>query len=143
MAITGGTIVANTVSALGQLFRKTNTGMLTALQDQTPELKWLRKTPMADLIPSGLEMRLILNVLFEGGGQMIPDGGYESTTAVAAPQAGTVTFVQYNNRFALTGLGRLFAKYGSRGEVMKMNYYAAKKCMEGMGRKIGYQTYGY
>ncbi len=143
MAITGGTVVSNTVAALGQLFHKTDSGMLTALQDQTPELKWLRTTPMASIIPSGLEMRLILNVIFEGGGQMIPDGGYESTTGVQAPQSGTVTFVQYNNRFALTGLGRLFDKSAKPGEVMALNYYAAKKVMEAMGRKMGYQTYGY
>ena len=142
MAITGGTVTANTVSALSQLFKKTETGMLTALQDQTPELKWLRKTPMANLIPSGLEMRLILNVLFQGGGAMIPDGGYEATAGVQAPQSGTVSFVQYNNRFALTGLGRAFDRYGAKGEVMKMNYYAAKKVLEAMGRKMGYQTYG-
>lgn len=143
MAITGGTVTANTVSALGQLFKKTQTKLLSALQDQTPELKWLRKTPMANLIPSGLEMRLILNVLFQGGGQMIPDGGYESTTGVQPPKYGTVTFVQYNNRFALTGLGRMFDRYGASGEVMKLNYYAAKKVLEAMGRKMGYQTYGY
>jgi hypothetical protein len=143
MAILGNATTANTVSALSQLFKKTQTGMLTALQDQTPEIKWLRKTPMASLIPSGLEMRLILNVLFQGGGQMIPDGGYESTTTVQAPQSGTVTFVQYNNRFALTGLGRMYDKYAKSGEVMALNFYAAKKVMEAMGRKMGYQTYGY
>jgi hypothetical protein len=143
MAIAGNAVTANTVSALSQLFKKTQTGMLTALQDQTPELKWLRKTPMASLIPSGLEMRLILNVIFEGGGQMIPDGGYESTTTVQPPKNGTVTFVQYNNRFALTGLGRMYDKYAKAGEVMQLNFYAAKKVMEAMGRKMGYQTYGY
>lgn len=143
MAITGNTVTSNTVSALQQMFHKTDSGMLTALQDQTPELKWLRKTPMASIIPSGLEMRLILNVIFEGGGQMIPDGGYESTTGIQAPQSGTVTFVQYNNRFALTGLGRLYDKNAKQGEVMALNYYAAKKVMEAMGRKMGYQTYGY
>jgi hypothetical protein len=143
MAINGNSVTANTVSALSQLFRKTQTGMLTALQDQTPELKWLRKTPAAALIPSGLEMRLILNVLFQGGGQMIPDGGYEATTTVQAPQSGTVTFVQYNDRFALTGLGRMYDKSAKQGEVMALNYYAAKKVLEAMGRKMGYQTYGY
>lgn len=143
MAILGNSTTANTVSALSQLFKKTATGMLTALQDQTPELKWLRKTPTASLIPSGLEMRLILNVIFQGGGQMIPDGGYESTTTVQAPQNGTVTFVQYNNRFALTGLGRMYDKFAKSGEVMALNYYAAKKVLEAMGRKMGYQTYGY
>lgn len=143
MAIAGNSVTANTVSALSQLFRKTSTGMLTALQDQTPELKWLRKTPAAALIPSGLEMRLILNVLFQGGGQMIPDGGYEATTTVQAPQSGTVTFVQYNDRFALTGLGRMYDRSAKQGEVMALNYYAAKKVMEAMGRKMGYQTYGY
>lgn len=143
MAIQGNSTTANTVAALGQLFRKTQTGLLSALQDQTPELRWLRKTPQASLIPSGLEMRLILNVLFQGGGQMIPDGGYESTTTVQAPQSGTVTFVQFNDRFALTGLGRMYDRYAKQGEVMALNYYAAKKVMEAMGRKMGYQTYGY
>lgn len=143
MAIAGNSVTANTVSAFQQLFKKTETKMLTALQDQTPELKWLRKTPMASLIPSGLEMRLILNVIFGGGGQMIPDGGYEATTAKQPPQSGTVTFVQYNDRFALTGLGRMYDKYAKPGEVMALNFYAAKKVLEGMGRKMGYQTYGY
>jgi len=143
MAIAGNAVTVNTVAALQQAFKKTETGMLDALQDQTPELKWLRKTPLAKLIPSGLEMRLILNVIFEGGGQMIPDGGYEATTGVQPPQSGTVTFVQYNNRFALSGLGRLFDRYAKQGEVMALNYYAAKKVLEGMGRKMGMQTYGY
>lgn len=142
-AIAGNAVTVNTVSALSQLFKKTATGLLTALQDQTPELKWLRKTPDASLIPSGLEMRLILNVLFQGGGQMIPDGGYESIAGVQAPQSGTVTFVQYNNRFALTGLGRMYDRYAKQGEVMALNYYAAKKVLEAMGRKMGYQTYGF
>lgn len=133
----------NTVANLAQLFKKTQTGMLTALQDQTPELKWLRKTPQASLIPSGLEMRLILNVLFQGGGAMIPDGGDESTTGVAPAQYGLVTFVEYNDRFLLTGLGKLFDRYAKSGEVMALNYYAAKKKLEAMGRKIGYQTYGF
>ena len=143
MAIAGNAVTANTVANLQQLFKKTQTGMLSALQDQTPELKWLRKTPLAKLIPSGLEMRLILNVLFQGGGTMLPDGGYESKMTVQAPQNGTVTFVQYNNRFGLTGLGRMYDRYASQGEVMKLNFYAAKKVMEAMGRKMGYQTYGY
>lgn len=143
MAITGNSVTSNTVASLQQLFKKTETGMLSALQDSTPELKWLRKTPLANLIPSGLEMRLILNVLFEGGTAMIPDGGYEAITSVQAPQSGTVSFVQMNARFALTGLGRLFDRYAKQGEVMKLNAYAAKKVMEGIGRKMGYQTYGY
>jgi hypothetical protein len=143
MAINGNTNIVNTVASLEQLFKKTQTGMLEALQDQTPELKWLRKTPMASLIPSGLEMRLILNVLFQGGGQMIPDGGNEATTGVAPAQYGTVTFVQYNDRFVLTGLGRMYDKYAPQGEVKKLNYYSAQKIMEAMGRKIGFQTYGF
>lgn len=143
MAITGNTASVNTVANLQQLFRKTQSKLLSALQDQTPELKWLRKTPMAALIPSGLEMRLILNVLWQRQGQMIPDGGYESIMTVAQPQYGTVTFVQYNDRFGLTGLGRMYDRFAKPGQVMQLNFYAAKKVLEGMGRKMGYQTYGY
>ncbi len=144
MAIAGNSATVNTVAALQQLFKKTQTGMLTALQDQTPELKWFRKMKMTPgLIPSGLEMRLILNVLFSNTGQMIPDGGYESTMTVPAPQDGTVSFVQFNSRFGLTGLGRMYDRFAKPGEVLAMNWYAAKKVLEGMGRKYGMQTYGY
>jgi hypothetical protein len=144
MAIAGNAVTMNTVAALSQLFKKEQTGMLTALQDQTPELKWFRKMKLTPgLIPSGLEMRLILNVLFSGTGQMIPDGGYEATTTVAAPQSGTTTFVQFNDRFGLTGLGRMYDRYAKAGEVLALNFYAAKKVLEGMGRKYGMQTYGF
>lgn len=144
MAISGNSVTMNTVSALSQLFRKEQTGMLTALQDQTPELKWARKLKLTPgMIPSGLEMRLILNVLFSNTGQMIPDGGWEATTQVAAPQSGTVTFVQFNDRFGLTGLGRMYDRYAKPAEVMTLNFYAAKKVLEAMGRKYGMQMYGY
>jgi len=62
---------------------------------------------------------------------------------VAAPQYGTVSFVQYNGRFGLTGLGRMYDSNASQGQVIKLNMYAAMKVLEGMGRKIGMQTYGY
>lgn len=142
-AIAGNSVVPNLVSDLNQAFKKTQSGMIDALQDQTPELRWLRKTPMSQITPSGLEMRLILNVLWSKTGAKITDGGYENTTDVPAPQYGTVSFTTFNSRFVLTGLGRLFDRYGKAGEVIQLNMYSARKCIEGMGRKIGMETYGY
>lgn len=143
MAIAGNSVVPNTVAALNQAFKKTQSGMLTALQAVTPELKMLRKTPLSQIIPSGLEMRLILNVLWSKTGAKITDGGYENTTDVPAPQFGTVAFTTFNSRFVLTGLGRLFDRFGKAGEVIQLNMYSARKCLEGMGRKIGMETYGF
>jgi len=143
MAIAGNSVVPNLVADLDQAFKKTQSGMLTALQAVTPELRWLRKTPMSQIIPSGLEMRLILNVLWSKTGAKIADGGYEATTDVPAPQAGTVQFTTFNDRFVLTGLGRLFDKFGKAGEVIQLNMYSARKCLEGMGRKVGMETYGF
>ena len=143
MSIVGNAVVPNTVLLLNQAFKKTQSGMLTALQAVTPELKMLRKTPMSQIIPSGLEMRLILNVLWSKTGAKIPDGGNENTTDVPPPQYGTVSFTTFNSRFVLTGLGRLFDKHGKAGEVIQLNMYSARKCLEGMGRKIGMETYGF
>lgn len=143
MSIAGNVNVPATVAVLNQAFKKTQTGMMTALQTVTPELKMLRKTPLSQIIPSGLEMRLILNVLWQDTGAKIPDGGDEATTNVQAPQFGTVAFTTYNSRFILTGLGRLFDKYGKAGEVIQLNMYSARKKIEGMGRKVGMETYGF
>lgn len=143
MAITGNANVPNTVLLLNQAFKKTQTGMMTALQGVTPELRMLRKTPSSQITPSGLEMRIILNVLWSKTGAKIPDGGDENTTDVPPPQYGTVAFTSFNSRFILTGLGRLFDKHGKAGEVIQLNMYSARKCLEGMGRKIGMETYGF
>lgn len=143
MAIAGNAVVPNTVLLLNQAFKKTQSGMMTALQAVTPELKMLRKTPMSQIIPSGLEMRIILDVLWSKTGAKITDGGNENTTDVPPPQYGTVAFTTFNSRFVLTGLGRLFDKYGKSGEVIQLNMYSARKCLEGMGRKIGMETYGF
>jgi hypothetical protein len=37
----------------------------------------------------------------------------------------------------------MYDRFAKQGEVMALNYYAAKKVLEAMGRKIGYQTYGF
>lgn len=145
MAIAGNTVAVNTTAVtMAQLFKKAETGMMDALQDQTPELAWYRKMKVTPgLFPSALEMRVILNVLFSKTGAMINEGGYESTTDVPTVQYGTQSLVQFNGRFALSGLGRLYDRFAKNSTVYRMNLYAAKKVLEGMGRKYGMQFYGY
>ncbi len=145
MAIAGNSVSTNLTSGtVQQLFKKAETGLLTALQAESPEFGWYRKMKMTPgLFPSALEMRVILNVMFSKTGAMINEGGYEATTDVPTVQNGTQSLVQFNGRFALSGLGRLYDRFASNSTVSKLNLYAAAKVLEGMGRKYAYQYYGY
>lgn len=135
--------VYTTVATLQSAFKKTSTKMMVALKKKTEEYEWLDDFPEEDIIPSGYEMRLVLDVLFGYGGAMIPDGGYEDQTGTAAPQEGTFVFVQHNKRFGFTTLAQAFDRRGRQGMVERLLTYQAEKALEATARKIGIQTYGF
>jgi hypothetical protein len=132
-----------TVSNLSDLHKKTNTEVLVGLKRKTEELSWFDDLPALKLIPSGNEMRLVLDVTYQPDTvSMIPDGGYEAVQTTQAPSHGSVSFVQMNARYSFTTLYQGFEKKGRAGMIQKNVAYEAVKAIENFARKIGLQTYG-
>lgn len=141
---TGNTGVVTTVSNLSELHKKTNTEVMVGLKRKTEELGWFDDLPDLKLIPSGNEMRLVLDVTYQPDtAAMIPDGGYEAVQTTQAPSHGTLTFVQMNARYSFTTLYRGFEKKGRAGMIQKNVTFQAVKAIENFARKIGLQTYGF
>ena len=132
-----------TVSNLSELHKKTNTEVMVGLKRKTEELSWFDDLPDLKLIPSGNEMRLVLDVTYQPDtAAMIPDGGYEAVQTTQAPSHGTVSFVQMNARYSFSTLYQAFEKKGRAGMIQKNVTYSAVKAIENFARKIGLQTYG-
>lgn len=141
---TGNSAVLTTVSNLSELHKKTSTEVMVGLKRKTEELSWFSDLPDLKLIPSGNEMRLVLDVIYQPDtAAMIPDGGYEAVQTTQAPTHGNVTFVQMNARYSLTTLYQGFERKGAAGMLQKNVLYSATKAIENFGRKIGLQTYGF
>lgn len=141
---TGNSSVSTTVSSLADLHKKTNTEVMVGLKRKTEEFSWFRDIPDLKLIPSGNEMRLVLDVTYQPDtAAMIPDGGYEAVQTTQAPSHGTVTFVQMNARYAFTTLYQGYDKKGRAGMIQKNTLWSATKAIENFARKIGLQTYGF
>lgn len=140
---TGPANVITTVSNLSDLHKKTNSEVLVGLKRKTEELGWFDDLPDLKLIPSGNEMRLVLDVTYQPDtAAMIPDGGYEAVQTTQAPSHGTVSFVQMNARYSFSTLYQAFEKKGKAGMIQKNVTFSAVKAIENFARKIGLQTYG-
>ncbi len=135
--------VINTVSSLNEVSKKTNTDVMTAINVKVPEYKWFDDLPDEDIIPSGNEMRLVLDVNQQYGGSMIPDGGYEDNMATVPLNHGTLSFVQMNKRYSFTTLAKGYDQKGRAGFIQRQILLQANKAVQAIAFKIGVQTYGF
>lgn len=131
------------VANLAELGKKTNTDVMVGIRRKTKEYALFDDTPDEKITPSVNEMRLVLDVSYQTGGAMIPDGGYEDQATTVAPATGTFTFVQLNKRYSFTTLAKGFDAKGRAGFIQKQIQYQAIKAVEAIARKIGVQTYGF
>lgn len=144
MAATSIANVVTTVANLSDLHKKTNSEVLVGLKRKTEELSWFDDLPDLKLIPSGNEMRLVLDVTLQPDtAAMIPEGGFEAVQTTQAPSHGTVSFVQMNARYSFTTLYQGFEKKGRAGMIQQNVTYSAIKAIENFAHKIGLQTYGF
>ena len=116
-------------SALDDLYKKTNTAVMQAIKTRTEENDWFDDVPDEDIILSANEMRLVLDVNFETGAAMIPEGGYEATLTSVAPEHGTFTPVQVASIVALEGpqacVDEIRMKYQKRRDVLVKGLHEA------------------
>ncbi len=143
MAATGNSASYTTVSTLADLYKKTNTDVMVALKRKTEEYDWFDDFPDEQITPSGNENRIVLDVSYQHTSAMIPDGGYEGQTTTVAPQHGTFTFVQMNQRYSFTTLAKAFGDKARAGQIQNQVLYSSIKAVESIAFSVGLQTYGF
>ncbi len=140
---TGNSPSYTTVASLADLSKKTNTDVKVALKRKTEEYEWFDDIPDERITPSGNEMRIVLDIQYQDTTAMIPDGGYEGSVGTVAPQHGTFTFVQANQRWSVTTLAQGYDAKGRAGYIQRQVLYSAIKSVESLAFALGRQTYGF
>jgi hypothetical protein len=141
---TGWTPAYTASSALSDLYKKTNTALMTAIKTKTEEWDWFNDFPDEEIELSANEMRLVLDVNYSNNVANIPEGGYEGVLGTVAPEHGTFTPVQMNKRYSFSTLYQYgWNNKGKRGQIENQLVYEAAKAMQGVAEKVGLMTYGY
>ena len=132
-----------TVTNLKELSKKTNTDVMVGVKVNCEEFDAFDDVPDEDIVWSGNEMRLVLDLKHEVGVSMMPDFGYEAVLGSVTPNTGTLTPVQMNKRYAFSTLAKQYDKGGRAGFIKRQIAHQANKAIQAIAETIGLQTYGF
>lgn len=132
-----------TVENLKELSKKTNTDVMVGVKVNTEEYDQFDDVPDEDIVWSGNEMRLVLDLKNEVGVAAIPDFGYEGVLGSVTPNTGTLTPIQLNKRYAFSTLAKQYDKGGRGGFIKRQIAQQANKAIQAIAETIGLQTYGF
>ena len=132
-----------TVSSLSKAYKRSTTKLYRAYTKRVPEYRWLDNVPDEDIVPSGRENLIPVDVDRGYGAAMLTDAGYESRTETPALQEGSFVFVHCNSRFAISLRAQALDKAARGNYIIRQIKYQSIKCIEAVMRKFAYQFYGF
>lgn len=131
------------VSDLQKAYKRSSTKLYRTYAKRVPEYGWMDDIPDEDIVPSGRENLIPLDVRRGYGAAQIPDGGYESRTETPALEEGSFVFNHTNARFSITLRAQAFDKAARGNFIIRQIKYQSIKCIEGVMRKYAYMFYGF
>jgi hypothetical protein len=142
---TGNSVSFGLSSAQTELYKKTNTDVMTAFKDFTEEYGWADDTPDIRITASANEMRLVIDVNKEVGVANIAEGGYEAIASSVSAENGTLTPIQMNARFSFSTLYKKgWDGSGAKGgQIENEVRFKALKKTQALARVFSQQFYGY
>ena len=142
---TGNSVSYGLSSAQTELYKKTNTDVMTAFKDFTEEYGWADDTPDIRITASANEMRLVIDVNKEVGVANIAEGGYEAIASSVSAENGTLSPIQMNARFSFSTLYKKgWDGSGAKGgQIENEVRFKALKKTQALARVFGQQFYGY
>lgn len=138
----GGSNTFTTVSNLQKGYRKKATKLYTAFKDKVEEFSWLDDIDDEDIVPSGRENLIPLDIGRGYGAGMVSDGGYEAATVTKAMNEGSFSFVQANARFYISMFAKALDQRAKEAQIVRQVKYQSKKSLEALARRVALQFYG-
>lgn len=139
----GGANENTTVSNLQKGYKKKATKLYTAFKSRVEEFSWLDDIDDEDIVPSGRENLIPLDVKRGYGTHMVSDGGYEARTVTPAMNEGSFSFVQASSRFFISTFAQALDQRAKDAQIIRQIKYQSKKSLESLARRVGLQFYGF
>jgi hypothetical protein len=134
---------STTVSNLDKGYRKTATKLYTAFKGRVEEFSWIEDVDDEDIVPSGRENLIPLDIKRGYGTAMLTDGGNEARTITPAMNEGSFSFVHANQRFFISRFAQALDQRARKQQIIRQIKYQSKKSLEALQRRVGLQFYGF
>jgi hypothetical protein len=130
------------ISDLQKAYKRSSTKLYRTYTKRVSEYSWMDDYPNEDIVPSGRENLVPLDVARGYGAHQADDGGYESRTETPALKEGSFVFNHTNSRFSISLRAQAFDKAARGNFIIRQVKYQSIKCIEAVMRKYAYMYYG-
>ena len=134
--------VTTSLSTLAKLGKKVQGNVLTGFQKKSEEWNLVRGLSEFSLDMSQREVTTPIDIVAQGSGSFIPEGGYEAIPKTAAPQELTFTWANYNDRYSFTLTSKYLDAKFRNAELIRQGKYQTMKLIEGLTKRVGFAFYG-
>lgn len=131
------------ISDVVKAYKRSTTKLYRTYTKKVPEYEWMDDIPDEDIVPSGRENLIPLDVARGYGAHQADDGGYESRTETPALQEGVFVFNHTNSRFSISLRAQAMDKAARGNYIIRQIKYQSIKCIEAVMRKYGLMYYGF
>lgn len=131
------------ISDLQKAYKRSTTKLYRTYTKRVPEYGWVDDVPDEDIVPSGRENLIPLDVARGYGAHQMDDAGYEGRTETPALVEGSFVFNHTNARFSISLRAQAFDKAARGNFIIRQIKYQSIKCIEGVMRKYAYMFYGF
>jgi hypothetical protein len=143
VAIAGTAVNYTKVSDLNKGYRRSTTKLYRTYTRRVAEYRWIDDIPDEEIMPSGRENNILLDVAVGTGAHQVDDAGYEGKTETPELEEGSFVFNHTNSRFSISLRAQAFDKVARGNQIIRQIKYQSLKCIEAVMRKYGLMTYGF
>jgi hypothetical protein len=135
-------VTYTTVSNLQKGYKRATTKLYRTHARNVPEYRWLDQIDDEEIMPSGRENNILLDVAVGVGAHQVTDAGYESRTETPELEEGSFVYNHTNSRFSISLRAQAFDRKARAGQIIRQIKYQSLKCIEAVMRKYGFMFYG-
>ena len=131
------------VSDFSKAYKRSSTKLYRQYTRRVAEYGWMDEVPDEDIIPSGRENLVPVDLNRGYGAAMIEDGGYEAVTDSPSIDEGAFVFNHCNARFSISLRSQAFDRAAKGNTVIRQIKLQSLKSVEAVMRKFGLMYYGF
>ncbi len=131
------------VSDFQKGYKRATTKLYRTYTRTVEEYRLFDDIPDEEIMPSGRENLIVLDVAVGVGAHQVDDAGWESRTETPELEEGSFVFNHTNSRFSISLRSQAFDRVARGNQIIRQIRYQSLKCIEAVMRKYGFMTYGF